>query len=507
MEKSARLRLAIFVGAFSGFIALSYEMVWYRVLYMMTQGIAATFGLLLGAYLLGLAIGSRVSGSFCKGEGGNPHALRLLAIFVAVANLVAAIVGPIFAWSAKFTDFKIGLVVVAIGAAFLGAILPLVTHFGIDPDDRAGQKVSWVYLANILGSSSGSLITGFVLMDHCSLMTIARILLVLGFLLAAVLALWGGAKRSLGGLGVATLAAFLLLPLSYDRIYEKLVFKDEYTGQHFQQVVENKSGVITVAEDGTVYGSGIYDGVVNTSIVENDKNWILRAYVVGALHPEPKNVLMVGLSSGSWAQVIANLPGVEHLTVIEINPGYHEIIAAHPQVASVLSNPKVTIHIDDGRRWLQRHADKFDVIVMNTTLHWRAHATNLLSLEFLEIARAHLEPNGLVFFNTTDSQDVQLTAARAFPHLLRITNHVAVSDSPFHFDRDRWKMILDTMKIDDKPILDPVKDKAAYDSALGFLQIELKESMLERVKVATVVTDDNMVIEWREPLRYPELSH
>jgi spermidine synthase len=502
-----RLSLALFVAAFSGFIALSYEMVWYRVLFVMTRGIAATFGLLLGAYLLGLAIGSRVAAAFCRGEGGDPRGLRLLALFVAFANVVAALVGPIFAWTAKFTDFRVGLVVVAIGAAFLGAVLPLMTHFGIDPDDRAGQRVSYVYLANIVGSASGSLITGFVLMDHLSILSIARVLIVLGFALAAVLASSGGARRSLSGaLGALALGGVLLAPLAYDRIYERLVFKNEYDGTRFQQIIENKSGVVTVAQDGTVYGSGIYDGVVNTSIVENDKNWILRAYVVGALHPAPRNVLMVGLSSGSWAQVIANLPGVEHLTVVEINPGYLEVIAKHAAVASVLTNPKVTIEIDDGRRWLQRHDDRFDLIVMNTTLHWRAHATNLLSREFLEIAHAHLKEKGLLFFNTTDSNDVQLTAARAFPHLLRITNHVAVSDSPFFFDRDRWRMILTTMRIDDKPILDLERDKAAYEDALGFLQIEPRDSMFDRVvKVATVVTDDNMVIEWREPLRYPDL--
>jgi spermidine synthase len=230
----------------------------------------------------------------------------------------------------------------------------------------------------------------------------------------------------------------------------------------------------------------------------------MRAYVVGAIHPAPREVLMIGLSSGSWAQVISNLPGVERLTAVEINPGYLEVIAAHPDVASVLRNPKVKIEIDDGRRWLLRHDDRFDVMVMNTTLHWRAHATNLLSKEFLEIARRHLRPGGVLYFNTTDSYDVQLTAARAFPHLLRITNHVAVSDSPFHFDRPQWHRLLQTMRIDGKPVIDLERQKELYEECAGFIQIEPRDSMFDRVKVATVVTDDNMVIEWDKPLRYPE---
>jgi spermidine synthase len=506
-----RLRLAIFVAAFSGFVALSYEIVWYRVLFIMTRGIAATFGLLLGAYLFGLAIGAKASGAFCRGKAGDPRALRVLALFVAVANVVAALVGPTFAWSAKFTDFRLGLVVVAVGAAFLGAVLPLVAHFGIEPDDRAGERVSYVYLANIVGSATGSLVTGFVLMDRLSLVSIARVLVVAGFALAALLAWRGSRDRAAfaapGALALCALVAVLVTPRLYDRLYERLVFKHEFDGtQRFAQVVENKSGVVTVAQDGTVYGSGIYDGVVNTALEENDKNWIMRAYVVGAIHPAPREVLMIGLSSGSWAQVIAHLPGVEHLTAVEINPGYLDVIAAHPEVASVLRNPKVSIEIDDGRRWLQRHDKRFDVIVMNTTLHWRAHATNLLSKEFLEIARRHLLPGGVLYFNTTDSYDVQLTAARAFPHLWRITNHVAVSDSPFHFDREQWHKLLQTMRIDGKPILDLERDKALYEECAGFIQIEPRASMYERVKVATVVTDDNMVIEWEEPLRYPDMK-
>src|SRR3954447_16352352 len=120
-----RFRLALPIAALSGVLALSYELVWYRVLSVMTRGVASTFGLLLGAYLFGLALGSRGSARFCRGAGGDPRELRLLALFVAIANAIAALVVPAFAWSAKFTDYRIGLFVVMVSAAFLGSILPL----------------------------------------------------------------------------------------------------------------------------------------------------------------------------------------------------------------------------------------------------------------------------------------------------------------------------------------------------------------------------------------------
>jgi spermidine synthase len=511
-----RLRLALAIAALSGFIALSYEIVWYRILSVMTRGVASTFGLLLAAYLLGLAIGSRASTVFCRGSGGDLRELRVLAVFVAIANTIAALVVPAFAWSAKFTDYRLGLAIVVVGAAFLGAVLPLVSHFGIEPDDRAGNRLSYVYLANILGSAAGSLVTGFVLMDRMPAASIARLLVVSGFALAAALfatsKLGGGrAAAAYAALGACIAGSVAATPRLYDRLYERIIYKNEWNGtQRFAEVVENKSGVIAVAEDGTVYGGGTYDGVLNTSILKNDLNGILRAYAVGALHPSPRAVLMVGLSGGAWAQVVAHLPGVERLTIIEINPGYVEVVAKHREVSSLLSNPKVHIEFDDGRRWLLRHPDqRFDFIVMNTTLHWRGHATNILSVEFMNIARKHLRPGGVFYFNTTDSYDVQLTAAKTFPHFLRLTNFVAVSDDPFQFDRARWRWLLETMKMDDGPVLDLSReeDKKVFDDLLGFNDMEPAWSILDRyAKTQTVVTDDNMVVEWRDPLRYPQLE-
>lgn len=509
-----KLRLAMLVAAFSGFVALSYEIVWYRVLSFMTRGIASTFGLLLAAYLFGLAIGARVSASLCKNEGADARHLRLLAAFVALANVMAGLVAPTLAWSARFTDFRFGLLVIAVAAAFLGSVLPLVSHFGIPPDERAGTRLSYVYFANIVGSTAGSLVTGFVLMDHLSLVAITKVLVVAGFALSAVIVGMSAPARRLvvssyGALGAVTAITLLVLPKFYDQLYEKLLFKWDFDGsQRFAQVVENKSGVITVAQDGTVYGGGAYDGVVNTWLDANDKNGILRAYVVGALHSAPREVLMIGLASGSWAQVVANLPGVEHFTIVEINPGYTQVVSRNPDTASLLTNPKVDVVFDDGRRWFLRHPErKFDVIVMNTTLHWRGHATNILSTEFLDIARTHLEPRGVLYFNTTNSYDVQLTAAKAFPHLMRITNFVAVSEDPFNFDRARWKWLLETMRIEGHPILDLSRadHRTIYEDLLGFNDMEYRSSILERTsKQATVITDDNMVVEWREPLRWPE---
>ena len=518
--------VALAVAALAGFISLSYEILWYRVISYASWGLPGAFGLLLAAYLFGLAVGSRIAGAFCKEktQAGDKRQLRALAAFTFFANVVAWLVVPAFGFSAKRWDWPPALAAVAIAAALLGAVLPLVAHFGIKPDDKAGANLSYVYLANIVGSAAGSLVTGFVFLDIWHLQTIGAVIACIGLALSAGLVLLSDAKAagriaSVGGLALVALALVKATPVTYDRIWERLQYKWKFADDtRFLDVVETRSGVITVTQDGVVYGGGAYDGKVSTSIT-NDVNGIFRAHAVGAMHPAPKTVLMIGLATGAWAQVVANLPTVEKMTVVEINPGYLDLIKKYDPVKSLLTNPKVSIVVDDGRRWLHRHPDdKFDVIVMNTTWNWRGHSTNLLSVEFLELARAHMLPGGLLYYNTTSSQDVKKTAATVFPHALRVWNFIAVSDSPFSFDKERWRKVLTTMSIDGEPIADTTSDdgKKWLEDMLQYADsvrepprddgLEDRESLLANANTAgaKVVTDDNMVPEWRQVLRFQD---
>jgi spermidine synthase len=237
---------------------------------------------------------------------------------------------------------------------------------------------------------------------------------------------------------------------------------------------------------------------------------IERAYAVAMMHPEPRELLMVGLSGGAWAQVLVHLPGVQHLTVVEINPGYLRLMAGHPAVASLLNDPRVEIVVDDGRRWLARHPERgFDVIVANHSFHWRAHMTNLLSVEFLHMVRAHLNPGGLYFFNTTDSPDAYVTAFTGFPHGLRVANFAAVSDSAIGLDAELWRSALLSVRIEGAPPLDTAQavDRARLAQLLALpnsvakppqrTSWETRESVLRRLQgKGRVITDDNMRSEW-----------
>ena len=156
---------------------------------------------------------------------------------------------------------------------------------------------------------------------------------------------------------------------------------------------------------------------------------------------------------------------------------------------------------DDGRRWLSHHPErKFDVIVSNTTFHWRANTTNLLSEEFLQSVRSHLRPGGIFHFNTTGSADAYKTAFTVFPHGLRFINFATVSDSPIVVNRIDGKPTLDSTRADDRKrrddVLSLVRTLDAPPRAYG---LESRAHALTRLGNARVITDDNMIPEWRGP--------
>jgi spermidine synthase len=512
-----RFRLAVLIVALMGFISLSYEIVWYRTYSFVSGSAPAVFGLLLAAFLLGLALGAFTSRVFCSNRNASQATsqLPLVAGFVAGSNAVAFLVVPALSATSTRAHWAFSFPLVTVAAALFGATFPIVSHFAIRPDQRVGARVSYLYLANILGSAGGSLITGFVLMNALSLEAIALSLALLGVALAAGLLIL---ERSVQPLPATTLAALIAMgaaiaweaPQAYAKIYEKLLYKQHYSpDRRFQDIVETRSGVVAVSPHRAVFGNGAYDGMISTSI-RDDRNGIVRAYAIPALHPSPRRVLMIGLATGAWAHVLAQMPGVDTVTIVEINPGYIRLIAKYPEVSGLLRNPRARIIIDDGRRWLARHpAETFDVIVANTTWHWRAHTTNLLSREYLQLVRRHLRQGGIYYFNTTSSNDAYFTAFTVFPYGVRFRNFAGVSDTPIHVDGERWRSLLSQCTLDGRPILDLTQpeDRAHLEKIVAAVNslaartpdhdgFETRESVLARIQEARSITDDNMAPEW-----------
>jgi predicted O-methyltransferase YrrM len=328
---------------------------------------------------------------------------------------------------------------------------------------------------------------------------------------------WSLARRS------AALTIILMLSggmaLGYESIYanylEKLHYQETYSKeQPYKYVSQNRSGIIAVspakeAEADAMWGGGIYDGMFNIDPIGNS-NGIRRCFMISGLHRNPTEVLEIGLSTASWARVLASYGPIRQLTVVEINRAYPDLVRKYPEIASVLDEEHVDVEYDDGRRWLNRHLDaSFDMIVMNTTFHWRSHVSNMLSLEFMEILKSHLNPNGVIYFNSTSSDDVSFTALAAFKYVTKYEAFIAASDSPFDLSYAERKERLLQFKDNSGRVVFDATDPQKGDLLEKLATDELPDlrKILGGRKDLWVISDDNMATEYKNPLRYRVLAH
>jgi spermidine synthase len=515
------LGVAMLLAGLSGVIALGFEIMWFRVFVLASSDRAPAFALLLSTYLSGIAAGSFVSEKWTQKRNAI-IVLQVIGVLLLLAGAISAYLPPLVAsLMTRKIAFLFSAPAFFVAAAAVGSVLPLLCQLAIAPDRAAGRGVSFVYVSNILGSAAGSLGIGFVLTQYFNLRQLS-----LGLGLAAVVLGSGvlffrkGRPAMPPVWALAAIAASLIaVPASsglYTLLFERLIFGSRpEASMPFINVVENRNGVIGVTPSGAVFSGGVYDGFFNVDPL-TDVNIVERIYALSAFCAAPKRVLVIGLASGSWAQILANHPQLESMDAVEINPGYLKLMPQYGVVQSFILNPKVHIYLDDGRRWLLAHPEaRYDVVVANMSFHWRDHSSALFSVQFLELMRNHLNPGGIYYFNTTESDDTVATALRVFPYGLRVINFLAASDAPITIDKKRWLDILRRYRIDGRVIFNPANPAtekvlanymALADSIHfppAFMGLETSDSLRGRLGRRLIITDDNMGLEWRGGVSIP----
>ncbi|MCY2951257.1 MAG: methyltransferase domain-containing protein [Planctomycetota bacterium] len=497
----------LFFAAATGYISLSQEMLWMRLVSYMTGGRPAVFAYVLGFFLVGVALGSFFAERLCQRRFATSSPVRFVGLMLVISavfyHLSIAAVAAACQVSRPVGLAATALIVTAV-SFLIGGIFPILCHYGARTARDVGLAISRVYMANIVGATLGPLLTGFLLMQFLPTDRIILCLTLATLLLGAAAFLLDTPPRLLApaaAIGLACLIPLIHQPL-YDHLLERFHLERGNLEVHYSYINQNRSGIIAVSTSPTgdiLWGGGVYDGMFTTDPAL-DANGIKRAYMVAALHPNPKNVLEIGLASASWARVLADYPPTQKITAIEINPGYLDIIKHYPQQASILTDPKFTVHIDDGRRWLKRNpAAKFDFMLQNTTWHWRSHATNLLSADYFQLCKSHLNPGGVIYCNTTGCEDVLYTAAAVFKHVVRYKNFVAASDSPFTLTPEQIRQNLLKFQTDNKPLFastDPALQSVLHELASADLT-DLANALRSR-RDLQLITDDNMAPEYKQ---------
>ena len=490
-----------------GFLSLSQEILFVRLVGFAFESTPESFAFVLVCFLLGIALGAHAGKRICAQRSALVPAAGAVLLIAAgidacLPQLALVALGP-RAFATSLAGPAIGTLILA-SAALKSMLFPIAHELGADATGtHVGRTISRVYACNIAGSALGPLVTGFLLLDILGVEA-AFLLIAAGTFTLSSLCFASVRGAHAVAVGVAG-AALLFLSA---RLYPADLLRGILVGQTPPQtpvgtIVETRSGIIhslrADAGGDHVYGGNVYDGRINTSLRINS-NGIDRAYMLAALHANPQRILIVGMSSGAWTWVLSKFPGVREIDVVEINPGYLQLVRAHPEVSSILSDRRLRIHVDDGRRWLARHPEqRYDLIVMNTTLHWRAYATVLLSVESLMLMRRHQAAGGIMTFNTTGSPDALWTASKVFPFARLYSNFAYVSDHDFtRIGTERAQRVY-RVADDGKALFDPADagDAAVVDAMLRapFIAPARVTEMAKRP--LEVITDNNMLTEYR----------
>ena len=288
-----------------GFVSLSYEIFFFRTVSYASGSSATAFAATLSAFLVGLASGSRQAGEHCETLVAR-EVMRRAVRGLMTANLLGLLFLPLLDHLAWLDRGIIGvaMLMVYLVARFWGALLPYLAELGVAADGQAGMRTALLYLANILGAAAGSILTGFVLMDRLGLDRHRRSRW--WSRACSAPSCWSrcstcrrGSKLARAGIAAALARARACSRCRAGRrtCSKACNGRASPSAKPFVHVVENRSGIITVDADGTVFGHGMYDGHFNTDL-KHDTNGIVRPYALSLFHPAPRDVLMIGLVLG-----------------------------------------------------------------------------------------------------------------------------------------------------------------------------------------------------------------
>ncbi len=165
------------------------------------------------------------------------------------------------------------------------------------------------------------------------------------------------------------------------------------------------------------------------------------------LHPDPRRVAIVGLGSGDTVFSASGRQETERIDCIEIVAPQLETLRrlaarhAYPALTGLLGDGRIRYTFTDGRAFLARRPDLYDVIEADALRPSSAYSGNLYSVEYFTLVRHRLKPGG---FGVTWGPTPRIleTFRAVFPHVLRFDDILIGSESPIPFDRGALEMRL-----------------------------------------------------------------
>ncbi len=389
------LNVIVFV---SGAVLMSLEIVGSRVLAPYFGNSIFVWGSLISVVLAALSAGYYWGGLLSE---TNPSFSRLLLLLVLPGAMIFVL--PFFypsvnLWIAE-NDFGprlnpliAGAIFFLVPGVFLGAVSPYAIRLAATALSTVGSTAGTLYALSTCGSIFGTLFTAFYLIP---VLGVANIIHALGITLALLaITMWPltrerkGRQRTSAKAGAAAVVGILaLMPLDAWPIYKTLLEKDTFY-HHIRVQQDNEARYL------------YFDQTLQSAMNLDDPTALRLVYskyvsLGFAFRPDAKKALVVGLGGGSvpkkWQKEFPSLD----MDVAEIDP---EVVQIAKKYFSFQEGGSVRAHAQDGRLFLTRSAQRYDVILLDAYFK-DSIPFHLTTKEFFTVASQKLAPNGVVVMN------------------------------------------------------------------------------------------------------------
>ncbi len=434
----------------SGFVSLTLQVVWSRLLAQILGPTTYAFSLVVAVFIAGLALGA-VAGRWLANRVAQPAAGLSLCISVALLAAMAAastvdagllaIARAVAAPEATFTSVLTRQVLLAAAwllplALGLGCAFPFAVRTGTGADASLGADLGLIYAVNTIGAIAGALAAGFVLVPRLGLYDTLRGLGVAAALAAIALAWRSGlslrARMWATAAGASAAVASAALPAWSPELLSSGAYKYAATMTGDSLELSLAAGRLLYFRDGASATVAVRDAAGTTSLAIDGKvdasnagdmlTQRLLAHVPLLLHPAPRQAAILGLGSGVTLGSALRHP-LERVDVLEISP---EVVEAsrffEPENSRALADPRTRLIVGDGRTHLLLGRTQYDVIVSEPSNPWMAGIASLFTREFFAAAKARLAPGGVLCqwahtydISAEDLRSIVATFAAVFP--------------------------------------------------------------------------------------------
>ncbi|NIS60499.1 MAG: spermine synthase [Proteobacteria bacterium] len=404
------LRASLIIMGVSGIVA---QIILLREFLVSFFGNELTLGIILANWLILEAIGAFYIGKSVEKTERKIENYVLLQLIFSLAFPFAVYLSRVFKNFLLITPGE-GLGFAPIFYSSFLILLPVtVSHgalftFGCKIYSQYAREdassIGKVYVLETIGSIIGGLLLTFLMIQYFNSFEIAFIISLVNTLISIFL-LWPRRIPSLVHLrnGLWSLSIFLALLFAYvlfTPISGVIHVSSVLSQWRNMDVIHNENSIygnITVTKRGeqfTFFTDGVPSITAPVPDIASIEDFV---HFPMLFHEQPDSVLILSGGAGGMIHEILKYP-VTHIHYVELDPLLLKLVLkfSTPLTQSELSDHRVNIHYTDGRFFVQKTQDRFDIMFIGLPVPGELQTNRFFSSEFFSVARRRMNPDGII---------------------------------------------------------------------------------------------------------------